>query len=179
MVIDRDTKRLQKKAERDRRVEEVYGRYPELAELDRQLRDVGVRLLKWAVSKAGEEAATPLNEERAVLARAREELLARLNIAPAVFEVQWDCPQCQDRGWSGFGEKCACLVQEEIDDLFASSGLTGEMLAQTFATFDLSWYQGQSARLGEKMAQVLALGQNFVDQVLQGVSRQNLLFYGG
>lgn len=180
-MIDRDTKRLRKQAERDHRVEELYRLYPRLAELEQGLRRTGIQLAQGALGKIKPGEIERLTRERESLVNAKQQMLDHLNIKPDVFEVHWDCPLCQDRGWADFGVKCACLIQEEIDLAFAQSGLTDEMKNQTFASFDLSWYRGQGSRgpqLADKMEKVLRLCQDFAESIIKNNCKNNLLFYG-
>ncbi|MBM7867792.1 ATP-binding protein [Heliobacterium gestii] len=180
-MINRDNKRLQKQAERDRRVEKLHQTYPELASLERRLRLTGIRLVQGAIGRLTPEELAALNQERQELTAARRDLLQRLRIDASLFEVHWDCPRCEDRGWTDFGVKCPCLIQEEIDEAFAQSGLTGDMKSQTFATFSMAWYERQEhlhPGLASRMRIAVERCRDFSDAIIAGSGKGNLLFYG-
>ncbi|MCW2278243.1 ATP-binding protein [Heliophilum fasciatum] len=179
-MADRDTKRLQKQAERDRRVADLHRRFPALADLDRAIRQAGIRLVQGALRRLTPDEVAALTEERSTLFAQKRALLREYGIDEQVYAVRWDCARCQDRGWTDFGVKCACLVQEEIDGAFARSGLTDEMRRQTFGSFDLNWYTMQpgGVRLAEKMERVRAICQQFAHDIVHGGPVKNLLFYG-
>ncbi|MZP29619.1 ATP-binding protein [Heliobacterium undosum] len=180
-MINRDNKRLQKQAERDRRVEKLHQAHPELAAIDRRLRLTGIRLVQGAIGRLTADELENLNRERQELTVARKDLLNRLPVDPSLFEVQWDCPRCEDRGWIDFGVKCPCLIQEEIDEAFAQSGLTGDMKNQTFETFSLAWYEQQEhlhPGLVGRMRIAVERCRDFTDAIIAGNGKGNLLFYG-
>ncbi|QGG47041.1 ATP-binding protein [Heliorestis convoluta] len=179
-MIDRDTKRLRKQAERDRRVEEIYQKDKKLYEIDQALRLTGIQLLQLALGKISLQEQEALSKKRSQLSEEREKRLKALGLDQKLYEVQWDCPQCHDRGWIDFGVKCTCLIQEEINTAFAQSGLTEEMKDQTFESFDLTWYKEQrdGLALAQKMDKVLALCRNFAREVIAGKRQKDLLFYG-
>ncbi|MTV50567.1 hypothetical protein GJ688_16600 [Heliobacillus mobilis] len=180
-MINRDNKRLQKQAERDRRIEGLHRQYPRLAELDRRLRQIGIRLVQSAVGPMKADEIEALQQERQSLSGIRQSFLQERRIDLSLFEVHWDCPLCQDKGWSDFGVKCACLIQEEIDEAFAQSGLTDEMKHQTFDTFDLSWYRRQGEpglRLAEKMGSIVRVCQEFSEAMIRGTCKTNLFLHG-
>ncbi|KAB2953876.1 AAA family ATPase [Heliorestis acidaminivorans] len=180
-MIDRDTKRLRKQAERDRRVEQVYQKDRKFYEIDQALRLTGIQLVQTALGKITPQELAQLEQTRAELNKAREKRIKTLKLDKNLFEVHWDCQKCQDRGWTDFGVKCTCLIQEEIDQAFTQSGLTEEMKSQNFETFDLQWYarQGeQGPALAERMSKVLKLCHSFTQDVIAGKSQKDLLFYG-
>ena len=89
---------------------EIFERFPQAAELDRQLRRTAPRILAASLRQGleGQEALRALREEN--LAR-QDQLAALLDQAGYPADALDDppfCPACGDRGWRG-PAMCSCL----------------------------------------------------------------------
>lgn len=148
----RETRIRQLEQERDSRVAAIFQRVPELAVIKSVQTDIGLdvaRLMLRAPTKFG-KSFDQLQAWSKQLIAERDALLRKHKIDPEDLEVHWDCPACKNTGWlepepAGPDtvlppRKCHCLIQEEIDDLYQASGLTGPLRQQTFGQFDASVY---------------------------------------
>jgi DNA replication protein DnaC len=183
----RENRIRQLEQERDARELAIFARVPQLGTIKQVQREIGLDLARLMMrrptryGKSFEELqawAQQLSAERAAL-------LQQHRIDPAELEVKWDCPTCKNTGWlepepAGPDtvhppKKCHCLVQEEIDDLYRSAGLTGPLREQTFAKFDLTVYP-QADR--DYMGKVMEHCRRFAREVCQGLQVESLLLMG-
>lgn len=174
--------------ERDAREEAIFQSLPRLREIKQLLIEIGLDMARLTLrrptrfGKSGEE----LSEWAQVVGREREELLAQAGRSSSELDVTWDCSDCQNTGWRPAQqvddetvrpqEKCHCLLQQEIDDLYRISGLTRPMRAHTFVTFDSSLYP---AEIRAEIEGIRAECEQFADDVSAGAARHNLLLMGG
>lgn len=162
---------------------EIFERFPQAAELDRQLRRTAPRILAASLRQGleGQEALRALREEN--LAR-QDQLAALLDQAGYPADALDDppfCPACGDRGWRG-PAMCSCLEtlcrREQVRDL--SSLL--ELGEQSFDTFRLDYYDREiwpdkKTSPRENMESVLSYCRNYAE--FFGVyPNKNLFFYG-
>lgn len=183
----REARIRQLEQERDAREAAIFAKVPRLAEIKAEKAEIGLdlaRLLLRMPTRMG-------NSFEALQARARQldaewaDLLKRNRIDPKDLEVWWDCPRCHNTGWlppemNGSeivrpARKCACLIQEEIEDLYRAAGITGPLREQTFDHFDLTVYPPQDR---DYMAKVLHYCQRFANGVAKGTQEESLLLSG-
>lgn len=174
----RRQRRIQQlQAERDRREAEVCERYPRLEEIKNLQAQIGLDLGRLALRlkpHLGNDF-EDLKQRSQALARERQEILAGAGLPANYLEVWWDCPDCQNTGWVG-SQRCRCLIQEQIDDLYRSSGLTQALKHQTFEAFDLSLYPQDQRELMDNIRRVC---REFAEDVASGRETDNLLLCGG
>ncbi|MEW8977868.1 MAG: ATP-binding protein [Symbiobacterium sp.] len=185
-VRRREARIRQLERERDEREAAIFARIPRLAEIKELQSEIGLdvaRLYLHRPTRFG-KSFEELKEWSLQLSREREELLRRHGIDPYELEVHWDCPRCQNTGWvrepadgdtAAPPRKCACLVQEEIDDLYRAAGLTGPLREQTFEHFDITVYPPECRK---HMEGVRDYCRRFADAVASGDARSSLLLQG-
>lgn len=174
----RRQRRIQQlQAERDRREAELFQQNPRLEEIQDLQNQIGLDLgrlalrLKPHLGKDYED----LRQKSQALTRERQEILAKLGLPANYLEVWWDCPECRNTGWAG-SQRCRCLIQEQIDDLYRYSGLTPVLKHQTFDHFDLSLYPGDRQDLMDNIRRACI---EFAELVASGKETDNLLLSGG
>lgn len=174
--------------ERDAREQAVFDRIPRLAEIKAIQTEIGLDLarLMLRVPTRFRKSFDELQAWSLELSQERNQLLKQHGIDPAVLEVQWDCPACKNTGWlppeeAGpdmvrAPEKCRCLIQEEIDDMYQAAGLAGPLREQTFERFDLTVYP-QADR--DYMRKVRDYCQQYAGEVAAGRQKESLFLMGG
>jgi DNA replication protein DnaC len=175
--------------EQDRNLREarIFERVPRLGEIKAIQSDIGLdlaRLVLRVPTRFGKGFAE-LKSWSEALSAERLACLQTYGLDPAELEVQWDCPTCKNTGWLQPEEaedhtvrpsrKCHCLLQEEIDDLYRVSGLTGPLRTQTFAHFDLTVYPSQQR---DYMSRVLDSAKTYAQRVSAGTQEESLLLMG-
>lgn len=183
----RESRIRQLEQERDVREAAIFRRIPRLAEIKAIQTEIGLDVARF-VLRAPSKFRMSFEELQAWslrLSAERQALLQQHGIDPHELEVDWDCPTCQNTGWLKAepagpdrvypAQKCACLLQEEIDDLYQAAGLTGPLREQTFAKFDLTVYPPDDR---EYMGKLLAYAKRFAANVAEGKQRDSLLLFG-
>jgi len=171
--MDRTSKQLQKQSERDRRIEKLYAQHPEIKAADDAIAANGHALLRAATGLLLGKSLNELQQRQQMLIQQQQALLTQAGLEGSVYEVQWDCPICQDRGYVYPGEKCRCAIHEASIQQQQHSGLAPLQLAQNFENFSLEWYQ-EPLRY-ERIRQTT---QRFAQQVGEGRYAGNLMLYG-
>ncbi|MCL2120665.1 MAG: ATP-binding protein [Clostridiales bacterium] len=170
MFADRDTDRLRKQAERDRRIQAIYQQSPQLKQFDDALSAAG----REAILRVWEGGNVDAAKERiSALQTERERLLSTLGVDENAYEVAWDCPQCQDRGYLYPGVPCECQRRDDGLRRRAESGLTALQKNQCFENFSLQWYD--QPREVEKLVEKM---ESFAGDLIEGKACGNLFLYG-
>ncbi|MBS3937503.1 MAG: ATP-binding protein [Peptococcaceae bacterium] len=154
------------------RREHVHQAHPRLAELEEQ---VSVALRNYTAGQVSRQAVEEARTKRGAY-------LKEYGLPPDYAEPRWACQNCQDEGYVG-GRPCACRQQAELRSIISNSGLPPKLRAQTFARFELKWYQEHimtPVGISERRcaSEALALGQKFVATVLEGQARTGLFVSG-
>lgn len=170
MIADRDNLRLRKQAERDSRIDGLYEKDPRLRKIDEELAEAGKEGLLRVYEGGGAEAA---RQKINRLQADKKKILTSLGTDESVYDVAWDCPLCQDRGYIYPGEPCGCLRQNEGLRLAADSGLSPLQKKQTFDNFSLEWYT-QPDDAGKLADQV----KSFTRELILGRPCGNLFLFG-
>lgn len=173
--------------ERDAREGAIFDRIPRLGEIKAIQSEIGLELarLMLRVPTRYKKGFDELQAWSLELSQERKQLLKQHGIDPALLEVQWDCPACKNTGWlppeeAGPDtvrppEKCHCLIQEEIDDMYQAAGLAGPLREQTFDRFDLTVYP-QPDR--EYMRKLRDYCRHYADEIAAGTQKESLLLMG-
>ena len=93
--------------ERDERRAEVYGRIPELADVDSQARKLSIAFVREGGTNEGKNGKA-YRQKMEELKRKRIRLLSTQGWDEHYLEPVYECPDCKDTGYVGT-EKCHCL----------------------------------------------------------------------
>lgn len=175
-----DRRRLTAEQARDRRVEAVYSRWPELAELDRAIAVAGADLLMEAIEPGRPRRAAA--EKAGLLAR-REAFLVQNQIEPDFSQIRYACSLCSDTGMRG-QTRCTCYRKVLIPLLAADANLK-TLEGMTFTRFDETLFSDKPdpARYQSELSprqQVNGLRQaalRFISE-FDNPETRNLLFVG-
>ncbi len=173
-----ETKYKDAHAAADARRADAEAHIPGLAELNRSLSSVGMRVMAEAVA-AGENCAEKIAEIRRengeMLAKKREMLVAAGYPADYT-DVKYECEKCMDSGFVD-GYMCDCMRRELIYAGYESSGIANLLRTQTFESFSLDYYKS-NAEAYKMMAMVLDYMKNYAES-FKGNGSPNLLLMGG
>ncbi len=160
--------------ESERRREELRREIPGLAELDRQIASIGVRVMEAAVRGGDvEDAVGRMRREHDALRARRAEMLAARGYPADYTDIRYRCEKCQDTGFVDT-KMCSCMRQELIRLGFESSGIGPLAPTQTFDAFSLDYYAGDDRRAMETNLRVLrAFAEDFA-----GHRTENFLLIG-
>ena len=153
------------------RRQQVYAQLPEYQELESSVGAISVAHARLLLE--GDEAALgDLKRQLTQNAQRRKVLLTQAGYPEDYLEPSYDCPDCQDTGYTG-GEKCHCFRQQEITLLYEQSGIQEMIARENFDTLSTAYYEGEDLQRFENAA---LISHKFVDNFKKVY--QNLLFYG-
>lgn len=179
-----ERKRDRNKDQKNKRIEEVYYKVPEIRGIDDEIRKVGLTLSKALLNEDNNPQAV-LQELKASLEKLRQQkafLLTENNISLEFLEDQFDCKQCKDTGFLSKGEKCSCFKQQLINHTYAMSNLSNVLKKENFHAFNINLFsdeafQNQEKTPRENMLHILNICEGFVFN-FDSDNEENLLFYG-
>lgn len=166
-----DNQRLQNTREMNARITAVYEKFPEICQIDAQISDLAK---EYAGSFTG-SVRMSFEEYKRKLADLRlekEALLRCYRIAPEELQMQYHCPNCKDTGYIG-DEKCHCLKQKMIDQMYQQSNLREILKEENFSTLSYRYYDPENL---EKMKIAIERCKNFTENFDK--SFENILLCG-
>ncbi|MEI7563927.1 MAG: ATP-binding protein, partial [bacterium] len=140
--IQREYENLREDAKRslDVRINEVYGRFSELHEIDTNIAKLSLNYNKNVLlGGRGVDSLEELSESIEKLKDKKEQILISNGFPAAYLEVSYECSPCKDTGFielpSGSFEKCNCYRQKLINHVYSSSNLNALQI-ENFSAFD-------------------------------------------
>lgn len=167
-----ESKREQKKQECEARVQAMHQAHPDIAEVDARMNTHALACVR--KSLRGEPVG--LNEADRIyqtLRAERQALLDRYGIDASVYEPQWDCPICEDRGYVRPGVPCVCQLDRRREATYLASGLPEKYRGKTFGNFRTDVYT-DPAGMEEKLRRI----HRFIDRLAEGHAMGNLVLRG-
>ena len=159
----------------------VFARIPRLEEIDYEIKSLGLKLYKIALS--GDDVKPQidkLREEQKALLAAKKAILIENGYPADELSERFVCTNCRDTGFVE-GKPCACYRKKLTEKAYEQSNLSALLTHQSFETFDLSVYSdevdhdfGMSPKA--YMKKIVELCQDFVKKF--DTDSQNLLFWG-
>ena len=139
-TIMRDYQRQQAKNQRDlaARTEDLYGKYPQLSEIDAAVAAAGTACARRLLSD-GPSSVQELRDRIAGLSARRKEILRKAGYPDDYLTPRFRCPDCRDTGYIG-SERCHCFKQAAIDLLYTQSNLREVLSRENFSSFSLDYY---------------------------------------
>lgn len=172
-MINRDQLRLEKQQQCEDRLAVIYNELPLLQQIDQAIGQKNITMIRVGILQKNKAEKEKLQREIEQLMVDRQRLLQENKLDESIYEPQWDCPQCQDRGYTEPGVLCTCYQKERLEDLFLRSGMPEAMRQYTFDNFLTSYYENEVA-----MEEKVLWCRQFVWQVQQGYSKQSLFLTG-
>ena len=175
-----DNRRLQSKFELDRRRDLVYGKIPELTQIDQELVHDSIARAKLSLQNDA-NALDGLKEKNELLKKKKEALILAAGIPIDYLQPQYTCPHCQDTGYIG-NDKCSCFKQAIVNLLYSQSNVQDAIKYENFSTFSYRYYNDyQQDEILKKtpyknIQDVLLNVKSFIQNF--GSSYDNLLIYG-
>lgn len=181
LLTELEQMRLRSDADAANRKREIYAALPEIAELDAQLQNTVLEVVKHAFSH-GEDVREPLarvREKNLALQKERAEILRRAGYPEDYTEPRYACAVCNDTGYVG-QDVCACLdrmyraalVRELSSGV--GMGVSGFDAVRLDLYSDLKYGNQTSPR--EQMSEVLEFCKNYAKHFRE--SSPNLLITG-
>ncbi len=158
------------------RQEKVYREIPGYEELADSVSTLSVAAAKMVLS-GDDGALSRLRDSLKEVSRKQKELLAGAGYPENYLEPVYDCPDCQDTGYTdgsgGRKEKCHCFRRQEISVLYDQSNIRETISRENFSTLSYDYHRGEDL-IPFKAAVSASL--NFVQKFKEDY--HNLFFYG-
>lgn len=156
------------------KIQLLHEKYPRLEEISRLHAQLALELafLELGKNKLGmsreelQGALQSLQEEK-------KRIIKENKLPDNIYEIMWDCPLCQDSGYLAPGQKCSCLIKQEVKQRWQDSGLSPEQERQTFKSFNLDYYQDRN-----RFSNILENCYDFAQKVVNAERADNLVLSG-
>ncbi|NLT58537.1 MAG: ATP-binding protein [Clostridiales bacterium] len=164
----------------DRRRDWLYGRIPELGEVER-LQAEGLRRMAEAVARGAPSAAiSALLLEAQALQDRRAGLLLQHGVPEDALRLQYECPLCEDRGFVE-GRPCGCYDRALRRMAYENSPMGAALRDKTFDNFSLGHYDDRPLERGGSARAMMEVNlrrcRRFAETFEQGP--RSLLLQGG
>lgn len=163
-----NNKRLEKQWARDERVARLHAAHPDLAALDKEQKELVAKLVREAIKDP--DLVPNLDQRYRDILAQKETLLANYGISPDVYQPDWDCPICQDRGMTKDGRPCACRQKDLQMRRYREAGLPDNAGDMRFENFDASLYTPETDA-ADKVNRL----KTFISKLAQGVPMGNVV----
>ena len=121
----------------------VFARIPRLEEIDYEIKSLGLRLYKIALSGGDvKPQIDKLREEQKALLTNKKAILIENGYPEDELSERFVCANCRDTGFVG-GKACACYRKKLTEKAYEQSNLSALLAHQSFDTFDLSLYSDE------------------------------------
>ena len=166
-----DDQRLENTRRMNARIAETYEKYPQVREIDELISDLAK---EYAASFTGgaQMSFDTYRRKLADLLAEKEALLKCYRIAPESLQMQYHCPDCKDTGYID-NEKCHCLKQKIINQMYQQSNLREILDAENFSTLSYQYYDDENM---EKMKTAIEKCKKFTENFDK--SFENILLCG-
>lgn len=166
---------------RNSRVESAHGRYPELADIKKEITAAGM-VLATGIASSPEKAdklKAEYDKKVDALQKRKLQILSEGGIAEDYDKIHYECEACQDTGYIS-NEKCKCFKLKKIKYAYENSNLSEKMKNSTFENFKMSYYSDEkdAGGISDKMRaeKALAASKNIASNLEE--YEKSLLFVG-
>ena len=137
-----DNQRLENMHGLNARTQAVYDKFPEIKQIDQQISELAEKFAT-SFTTEGIMSFAQYKEKLSDLRMEKEALLKCYRIEPKELQIQYRCPDCQDTGYIE-NEKCHCLKQRIIDEMYQQSNLREILNAENFSTLSYRYYDQEN-----------------------------------
>ena len=161
-------------------IQEVYGKAPQLKELDDRIASTSLASAKKLLS-GDDSALTDLKKQLRLLQEEKHTIISSLGYPENYLDMPYTCPDCQDTGYIG-SQRCHCFKQAAIDLVYTQSNLKTILEKENFSTFSLSYYSDTQINPATNLSALetakdaLRASRTFIESFEKEFS--NLFFYG-
>ena len=163
-----------------KRKEEIFTKIPEYKHICELISHLSIACAKERIS-SGAGSLDELKKEIDTLVNRKKELLIKHGYSENYLDPVYTCKDCKDTGYIG-NEKCHCLKQAIISQLYKQSNIKDLLEKENFKHFSLSLYpidfidnaSGKSAR--QIITEALQISKDFINNFDN--SFENIFIYG-
>lgn len=175
-----EQKRLTQLHLKKEREKEVYALIPQMKEINNQLSQSGINLVRTMIHHPDTENIDSFRKQSEDLIFTKEMLLKSAGFSKDYLDLHYYCNICKDTGFIE-NTPCSCFKQALIDIAYEQSNIKAILQIENFNTFSLHYYSKtqdpiQNISPYENMCRIQAACVTFIDHF--EAQRPNLLFYG-
>ncbi len=173
-------------AQLEDRLERIYSKYPQLAQLNRQIQALGIEMTKSILTDPSGQTIRDLEVKQEDLIKQKQDLMDANGIGPDYMAMEYDCQVCKDTGFLEDGGQCKCLKQKILNDSYEMSNLKQILSEDNFDNFDFSIFsdqpeEGYDLSPRENIKNIFHSVQEYIsnfDKQATNKADNNLLFRG-
>jgi DNA replication protein DnaC len=129
-----------------------------------------------------DEQVLKIREEIEGLKSRKKQIYNKHRIPENYTEIDYECKDCSDTGYTKDGKKCKCFNRQIIKELYNMSNMVHMLNRENFDKFDINvfsseQYSNEVLTPKQNMYNVLETCEDFCSSFDKGL--MNLLFYGG
>lgn len=173
VLLDRENLIQKKIQECEVKIEKLHSHFPRLKEISEEISKLSMQRIRVGLYEKDQKKADLIDQKMSGLLEEKKLILQANSISLDIYEPDWNCTLCQDKGYVKPGVLCDCYKQEYFDQLFFKSGIKGNMQQQSFENFQLSYYKDPLS-----MAKKIDRCKEFVRKIVAKESQNNLFFTG-
>ncbi|MCR5109016.1 MAG: ATP-binding protein [Lachnospiraceae bacterium] len=157
----------------EQRVSEIYDKIPGFKDIDISIPSLSFEYGRRLIN--GEKNAVEELEERIKRDKEKKaELLKEYGYPPDYLDPIYDCKECKDTGYIG-SEKCRCLKQAVIRELYDQSNIADMLKYENFDTLSYDYYYDDEL---EQMESIIKTCRDYVQNFEGPYVNKNILFFG-
>ena len=173
-------KKARNESQREAHLSEIYGRFPEVAKIDSELKKNISDCVAFMMSEnRSEEKILAYRRRSEELSETRAEILRKAGYPEDYTDLRYDCPVCRDTGVVGL-ENCECYKKEMSLEYLRRSKIAPEMKKASFRDFKLDFYSENAFSAGQSdfdaAKTILEYSKKYVSNFK--TKKGNLLFSG-
>ena len=166
----------------DYKKKDLYSQFPHIEEIDDKINKIGFDMVKLVLKNPADKEKICLDTKNKInaLKNEKSEFYKSKGIPSNYLDIKYECDICKDRGFLKDGNKCNCLKQRIINEVYKTSNIS--QILENQPVFDLSIFSdeideahGISPR--QNMQNILSICDDFIFNFDKGDS-SNLLFHG-
>ncbi len=162
----------------------VYRKIPRIKEIDNIISKTGLKITKSIINNPSSynDSLNRIRNEIEELKREKAILLTDNNIPVDFLDIKYECPKCNDTGFTQNGKKCSCFKQKLINKYYKMSNIENLLARENFQTFNSSIflnepYNGNPKTPRENIMDIFNVCEDFCNNFGKD-NVDNLLFYG-
>jgi DNA replication protein DnaC len=163
------------------RQQEVYQAIPEIRDIDQQIASQSIQTGRKLLFEENQLALHTLREQNMELSMQKVELLVSNGYEPDYLNPIYRCPVCKDTGYVD-GNKCTCLKQAIVHQLYDQSNIYEKLKEENFQTFSYEYYDDTPLypNLPTPRQNMISIVEKCMDFIRTFASNpgQNILFQG-
>lgn len=150
----------------------VFEHVPGFKELEDSISEVSISYARESLISGHKLNKEGLKKKLGEIASHKTALLKEAGLPEDYLELKYDCPDCKDTGYID-GQKCHCLKQLIINNLYEQSNLQRLTETANFSLLSYDYYTGEDLT---KFKGAVTTCKNFINKF--NSDYQNIFFYG-